>query len=270
MREKLILARFRHLNETLYTRPSAEAFGLFQDSPEMFTEYHEGFRRQVGVWPENPVSGYLADIQARGKQRFHPKSGPFNPKLAPLPRTADVPARSQISGRGDAALATGLQKVKGKLHLDIKSFDLGQAWIIAYHEGRHRGPAAPGRQRRRCRVLSRAYGDELGRFHRGGVSRVAVEGRAVGSRDQEPLCPAGEEEGCRAQRGEPEEPRVLAPRKRRAEMPPPETKQIRHSWLLEVDGIEDCRQETDVSAFVEVLLKRGFVLRGEPADARWT
>jgi ribosomal RNA-processing protein 8 len=69
MREKLISARFRHLNETLYTRPSAEAFELFDESPEMFQEYHEGFRRQVNVWPENPVDGYIRDIKLRGRQR---------------------------------------------------------------------------------------------------------------------------------------------------------------------------------------------------------
>ncbi|KAK2067581.1 hypothetical protein P8C59_001307 [Phyllachora maydis] len=54
MREKLMSARFRHLNETLYTKPSAESFALFCNSPEMFDEYHQGFRRQVGMWPENP------------------------------------------------------------------------------------------------------------------------------------------------------------------------------------------------------------------------
>lgn len=70
MREKLVSARFRHLNETLYTKPSSEAFQLFQDSPEMFQEYHEGFRRQVNVWPENPVDGYVEDIKLRGRQRY--------------------------------------------------------------------------------------------------------------------------------------------------------------------------------------------------------
>jgi ribosomal RNA-processing protein 8 len=33
---------------------------------------------------------------------------------------------------------------------------------------------------------------------------------------------------------------------------------------VEVDGHEDTKQETDVSAFVEVLRKRGFVLQGDP------
>ena len=36
---------------------------------------------------------------------------------------------------------------------------------------------------------------------------------------------------------------------------------------IEVDGQDDNRRETDVSAFVDVLAKRGFVLRGEPAES---
>src|SRR5204863_5798997 len=62
MREKLVSARFRSLNETLYTRPSAEAYKLFLEQPEMFREYHEGFRRQVEAWPENPVDSIIGDI----------------------------------------------------------------------------------------------------------------------------------------------------------------------------------------------------------------
>lgn len=69
MRQKLISARFRHLNQTLYTTPSAHSLTLFQDNPEMFTEYHEGFRRQVEVWPENPVDSYISTVKSRGKVR---------------------------------------------------------------------------------------------------------------------------------------------------------------------------------------------------------
>ncbi|KAL2200411.1 methyltransferase-domain-containing protein [Corynascus similis CBS 632.67] len=127
MREKLISARFRHLNETLYTRPSAEAFQLFEESPEMFTEYHEGFRRQVEVWPENPVDGYIADIKARAKVRFPPRNR--NTAVAasqlPLPKASNSRTCTIADlGCGDAKLATALQPLAKKLHLDIRSFDL--------------------------------------------------------------------------------------------------------------------------------------------------
>ncbi|KAF1983347.1 hypothetical protein K402DRAFT_396818 [Aulographum hederae CBS 113979] len=65
MRQKLASARFRHLNETLYSTPSGESLSLFADNPDMFDEYHAGFRQQVEVWPENPVDGYVQDIIAR-------------------------------------------------------------------------------------------------------------------------------------------------------------------------------------------------------------
>ncbi|KAK4156213.1 ribosomal RNA-processing protein 8 [Chaetomidium leptoderma] len=126
MREKLISARFRHLNETLYTRPSAEAFELFQESPEMFTEYHEGFRRQVDVWPENPVDGYIADIKARSKVRFLPRNrdnAPITPSQLPLPNTTKTCTIADL-GCGDGKLASALQPFSKKLHLDIRSFDL--------------------------------------------------------------------------------------------------------------------------------------------------
>ncbi|KAL2258507.1 hypothetical protein VTK26DRAFT_8161 [Humicola hyalothermophila] len=138
MREKLISARFRHLNETLYTRPSAEAFRLFEESPEMFTEYHEGFRRQVDVWPENPVDGYIEDIKARAKVRSPPRNliaanKAVTPSQLPLPRPGAGPrdppnpkATCTIAdlGCGDAKLATALQPLKQKLRLDLRSFDL--------------------------------------------------------------------------------------------------------------------------------------------------
>ncbi|KAI9255319.1 methyltransferase-domain-containing protein [Sporodiniella umbellata] len=56
MKAKLSGARFRWLNEMLYTTVGKQSFELFQDKPELFDEYHEGFRHQVESWPENPVN----------------------------------------------------------------------------------------------------------------------------------------------------------------------------------------------------------------------
>ncbi|KAJ4149468.1 25S rRNA (adenine645-N1)-methyltransferase [Fusarium falciforme] len=127
MREKLISARFRHLNETLYTKPSEEAYQLFQDSPEMFDEYHEGFRRQVKVWPENPVDSFLQDIRSRGKVRQPGKGRPGAPPTPlakmPLPRTQQECTIADL-GCGDARLAEALQADGKKLRVNVKSFDL--------------------------------------------------------------------------------------------------------------------------------------------------
>ncbi|KAK0671082.1 putative ribosomal RNA-processing protein 8 [Cercophora samala] len=125
MREKLISARFRHLNETLYTRPSKESFSLFTSSPEMFSEYHEGFRRQVEVWPENPVDIYISDIKTRAPLRQPPKSHPALPTSLPLPRDFNSKICTIADlGCGDAKLATTLQPLAKKSKLHIHSFDL--------------------------------------------------------------------------------------------------------------------------------------------------
>ncbi|CAP70348.1 uncharacterized protein PODANS_3_4310 [Podospora anserina S mat+] len=125
MREKLISARFRHLNETLYTRPSKESFSLFSTSPEMFSEYHEGFRRQVEVWPENPVDIYISDIKTRAPLRQPPKSHPALPTAIPLPRDFSTKICTIADlGCGDAKLAATLQPLLKKSKLQIHSFDL--------------------------------------------------------------------------------------------------------------------------------------------------
>lgn len=63
MKEKLSGARFRWLNEQLYTTKGDESFKLFQEKPELFDEYHEGFRHQVESWPENPVDIIISQLQ---------------------------------------------------------------------------------------------------------------------------------------------------------------------------------------------------------------
>jgi ribosomal RNA-processing protein 8 len=81
MAAKLSSARFRHLNEQLYTRPSSASRALFEASPDLFAAYHTGFRQQVAVWPSNPVDGFIADVRRRA-------------------RNASLPHRSSVVGGG--------------------------------------------------------------------------------------------------------------------------------------------------------------------------
>jgi len=53
--ERLTSSRFRELNEELYTHSSQHSFEYFTDNPELFDQYHVGFRKQVREWPVNPV-----------------------------------------------------------------------------------------------------------------------------------------------------------------------------------------------------------------------
>ncbi|KAK2612582.1 25S rRNA (adenine645-N1)-methyltransferase [Conoideocrella luteorostrata] len=269
MREKLISARFRHLNETLYTRPSDEAFGLFQDSPEMFSEYHEGFRRQVKVWPENPVDSFLSDIRSRAKARPPMKGRPGPPpsqrsKLA-LPRTVGTCTIADL-GCGDARLAESLQKEKSKLRLDVKSFDLQSPSVLVTKADIAKLPLEDGSVNVAIFCLAlmgtnwidfveEAYrilhwkgelwiAEIKSRF--GPIRKNAVVEHSVGNRKKN---------------------NTAVSKKVKAERQAEADAAYGADLAVEVDGLDDRRRETDVTAFIEALNKRGFVLQGERGDA---
>ncbi|KAJ6632925.1 Ribosomal RNA-processing protein 8 [Pseudolycoriella hygida] len=56
-------SRFRYLNELLYTKPSDEATGVFQDDPTSFQAYHDGYRQQVQQWPLNPLDRIIKALK---------------------------------------------------------------------------------------------------------------------------------------------------------------------------------------------------------------
>lgn len=272
MREKLISARFRHLNETLYTKPSAEAFGLFQDSPEMFDEYHEGFRRQVRVWPENPVDSFLSDIRSRAKARPPTKGRPGPPpppsqrsKMA-LPRTMGTCTIADL-GCGDARLAQSLQKESAKLRLDIKSFDLQSPSPLVTKADIANLPLQDGSVNIAIFCLAlmgtnwidfveEAYrilhwkgelwvAEIKSRFGPVRKNAVVVE-HSVGNRKKNNVALSKKAKFAQAAQAGALHGEDLA---------------------VEVDGSEDRRRETDVTAFIEALQKRGFILQGERAEA---
>ncbi|CAI6337231.1 unnamed protein product [Periconia digitata] len=156
MRLKLASARFRHLNEALYTKPSDESLSLFKEDPTMFEDYHRGFAQQVEVWPENPVDSYVNTIIARGKLRTKDpwkdkkrkeKKGKSNPgeaidstpssalesSLKPLPRNLKSQATIADLGCGTASLSHRLQPHLKSLNMTLHSFDLSKPT----------GPSAP-------------------------------------------------------------------------------------------------------------------------------
>ena len=148
MRQKLISARFRHLNQTLYTTPSSSSYDLFAQNPSFFTEYHEGFQRQVNAWPENPVEGFIQWIKERGsiktgsrafgsqkslfrKDKKGQKSAsavpepPSDLSIIPLPRHhATHTCTIADLGCGTALLSRTLTPLSKSLNLYIHSFDL--------------------------------------------------------------------------------------------------------------------------------------------------
>lgn len=151
MQQKLISARFRHLNQTLYTTPSAHASALFSESPASYASYHAGFRTQVAVWPQNPLDTFIADFKARAqvgvrgeplgsqKKRWREqKQGKVPdtatrsendnnaaiPALDPLPRSPRGLCTIADLGCGDATLAAKLAPLCKSHSLRVHSFDL--------------------------------------------------------------------------------------------------------------------------------------------------
>lgn len=264
MREKLISARFRHLNETLYTAPSEESFKLFQESPEMFDEYHEGFRRQVKVWPENPVDSFLKDIRTRAKIRQpHGKGRPNAPQVklidSHLPRTASTCTIADL-GCGDARLAESLQADKDKLHLDVRSFDLQSPSPLVTKADIANVPMEDGSVNVAifCLALMGTnwldFVDEAYRLlHWKGELWVAeIKSRFGPVRNKH--APVTHSVGNR--RKLPTKKEIQAKEAHAAGL-------FEKDLAVEVDGQDDQRRETDVSAFVEALRKRGFVLQGD-------
>ncbi|KAK8042676.1 hypothetical protein PG994_013159 [Apiospora phragmitis] len=268
MREKLISARFRHLNEALYTKPSAQAFHLFEESPEMFQEYHEGFRRQVNVWPENPVDGYVADIRNRGQQtRGKARAEP------PLLRTNGTCTIADL-GCGDAKLAEALQGDKKKLRIEVLSYDLQSPSPHVTRADIANLPLHNGSVNVAifCLALMGTnwldFIDEAYRvLHWKGELWIAeIKSRFAPPAKGKKGAPVTHSVGNRKKA-------ALLPGKGKLSK---EAKAEAHAELetvhnaelaVEVDGMDDRRQETDVSAFVAALQKRGFVLQGEGSDA---
>nr|XP_045605845.1 uncharacterized protein LOC123762992 [Procambarus clarkii] len=54
MTDQLTAARFRMVNEALYTSSSAEAVRMFKNDHESFKTYHAGYQAQVRHWPVSP------------------------------------------------------------------------------------------------------------------------------------------------------------------------------------------------------------------------
>ncbi|KAI1186248.1 methyltransferase-domain-containing protein [Nemania serpens] len=272
MREKLVSARFRHLNETLYTKPSDEAFQLFQDSPEMFQEYHEGFRRQVNVWPENPVDGYIEDIRLRGRQRYPHKPKPgqtaptTTPEVHPLVRTNGTCTIADL-GCGDAKLATVLQSEKRKLNINILSYDLQSPSALVTKADIANLPLADGSVDVVifCLALMGTnwldFIEEAYRIlHWKGELWVAeIKSRFGHVSNKNKNAPVNHSVGNRRKNQE---------KKGKGKGKDAEPQEDHNADLaIEVDGGEDRRQETDVTAFVEALRRRGFVPQGDEKTA---
>lgn len=111
-------ARFRSINERLYTNASQEARRFMLAEPHLFDEYHDGFRQQVRKWPTNPVDR-IADLllDVRRKKQTHET------------RASHLPGALVVDvGAGEAGLAQKL--APSGLHvLSYDLLDTPDGWV---------------------------------------------------------------------------------------------------------------------------------------------
>jgi ribosomal RNA-processing protein 8 len=297
MRQKLISARFRHLNQTLYTEASPKALELFDQNPEMFEDYHSGFRQQVAVWPENPLDTFIATIRARGQIRLQTQKSAFKgkkkgavsapvprvrsnndddggiPHAAPLPRTQGTCIIADL-GCGDARLAQTLRDSGDgqKLQLKVLSYDLHSPSPLVTKADISRLPAAEGSVDVAIFCLALmgtnwiAFVEEAYRvLHWKGELWVAEIKSRFGRVGRGAGAGAGKKVVEHSVGGK----RKLAALKKGVEKKAAELEDVREQDVLavEVDGVEPQQNvATDVSAFVDVLKRRGFVLKNGEAS----
>ncbi|XBW36184.1 hypothetical protein QEN19_001764 [Hanseniaspora menglaensis] len=122
---KLKGSRFRWINEQLYTSTSSKALDLITQQPELFDEYHKGFREQVTTWPINPLDVMIKNLTSRAMSRNYNAPG----GLPAIDRTCIV----ADMGCGEAELSLQVnkffnkneKKLRGKKVI-VNSFDLAK------------------------------------------------------------------------------------------------------------------------------------------------
>ncbi|KAL4399321.1 25S rRNA (adenine645-N1)-methyltransferase [Malassezia pachydermatis] len=111
-------ARFRSINERLYTHDSHDALAFMQKEPQMFDEYHAGFRQQVRKWPKNPVDKICELVlpTTDKKKKYHV-------------RASSLPGALLVDmGAGEAGLAKTLVP-KGFHVLSYDLVDTPDGWV---------------------------------------------------------------------------------------------------------------------------------------------
>jgi ribosomal RNA-processing protein 8 len=276
MRQKLVSSRFRYLNQTLYTEPSTKAQQLFNQDPAMFDDYHAGFRQQVSSWPENPVTKFIAEVRRRAKIKpmRAPKRRKSNASVKSIPQDANYQLLPRTHGTciiadlgcGDATFAQTLTKTDETklLNLKIHSFDLH----------------SPSPLVTKADISNLLLKDDsvdvailcLALMGTNWVSFIEEAYRILHWKGELWIAEIKSRFGRVSKTGKPVEHSVGSKKKqlvqqkaREAKLRENEETNEQEVLQTEVDGVVTNRQETDVSAFVAVLKRRGFILK-PPSD----
>jgi ribosomal RNA-processing protein 8 len=265
MRQKLVSSRFRHLNETLYTTPSAKALEMFSTNPELFDEYHAGFARQVKEsWPSNPVDDYIKTIRTRGAIPLPRRGKPLNPaKGYPLPRRPTGLCTFADLGCGDAQLARALTPSAKKLNIKLNSYDLAAPDPLITKADISNLPLEDGAADVAIFCLSLmgtnwvSFVEEAWRILRGdgkGECWVSEVKSRFGKVQRKKSQIGAQKPGSKAE-------------KKKSKKKGGDDSDVDETDIFAEDvRPSDNNDETDISAFVEVFRSRGFMLRQESVD----
>lgn len=289
MRAKLVSARFRHINETLYTTPSTHASSLFSSNPEAFASYHAGFRAQVASWPQSPVEIFVQEIKERGvvagpksqkqlfkdqKKKGGKKGKEKKPaaaaamengvKLDPLPRSGSTKACTILDlGCGDASLQASLLPHTSSINLSLHSFDLSHgdtpnANLITVCDIAHL-PLEDGSADIAIFCLA-LMGTNWTDFVQEAARVVRVGGECWVGEVRSRFVGAKEIEKGTAKK----KPEVDKKKKKKGR----EDDEDAGNGKIEVEeeeisGKKAKEQETDVGPFIDVFRRRGFALKGD-------
>ncbi|KAI5301531.1 25S rRNA (adenine645-N1)-methyltransferase [Ascosphaera pollenicola] len=268
MRNKLLAARFRYLNEQLYTTPSSEAYKLFTENPDFFNEYHAGFTRQVQeLWPSNPVDWYIQSIKTRGAVRPQNRDSRRNKdKGGPeaLPRRPNGSCTIADMGCGDAKLAHALVPLEKKIKLKFHNFDLQSPDPLVTKADIANLPLADGSCDVAVFCLSLmgtnwiSFVEEAWRVLRSDgkgecwVSEVKSRFGKVSKRKTVPdhsISKRAQKKVAKKKKGKDDDEEIND-----------------DDIFVENRQETDQSDDTDISAFVEVFKSRGFVLKQETVD----
>mmetsp|Transcript_24714 Transcript_24714/g.37481 ORF Transcript_24714/g.37481 Transcript_24714/m.37481 type:complete len:519 (-) Transcript_24714:70-1626(-) len=137
--ERLTSSRFRELNEDLYTKPSQDSFKQFTERPELFDQYHVGFRKQAKEWPVNPVDVIYKKIVTTWRKEVQGSKGNKgkrenvvvadfgcgDAKLAERLLSLKIGSDSQLTNQPSKKMKKGKQSDdKSSCPFDVYSFDL--------------------------------------------------------------------------------------------------------------------------------------------------
>ncbi|PWN40586.1 hypothetical protein IE81DRAFT_325456 [Ceraceosorus guamensis] len=143
-------ARFRSINEALYTSSGAEAVSLAKEDSTRMQEYHRGFRSQTQSWPLIPVDAVvkilctakIATSSCAGKHVRNPVVVDLGAGEAPLAKALAKLSNEAHQTSGPAPVAASKKKLTN-LHghtWSVLSFDLDTSpdgWVVGANVAQH-------------------------------------------------------------------------------------------------------------------------------------